>query len=53
MVTGESLPVKVKVGSNVIGGTLNTSGAFEMKVTKIGSETMLSNIMKLVEEALT
>ena len=32
---------------------MNTKGAFTMKVTKVGSETMLSNIMKLVEEALT
>jgi len=36
MVTGESLPVKVEPGKKVIGGTLNKSGAFYMKVTKVG-----------------
>jgi len=53
MVTGESLPVKIKKDSKVIGGTLNKSGAFTMKVTKVGSETMLANIMNLIEDALT
>ena len=53
MVTGESKPVKVQPDSKVIGGTLNKNGAFEMIVTKIGKDTMLSNIMKMVEDALS
>ena len=51
MVTGESLPVEKKVKANVIGGTINKNGSFEFKVTKVGSETMLSQIIRLVEEA--
>ncbi len=53
LVTGESLPVKVEPGKKVIGGTLNKQGAFKMKVTKVGSDTMLMNILKLVEDALS
>lgn len=51
MVTGESLPIEKTVGSLVIGGTLNMTGSFEFKVTKIGAETMLSQIIQLVSEA--
>ena len=51
MLTGESKPVKKSVGLNVIGGTLNTSGALTIKVTKVGDDTALAGIMKLVEEA--
>ena len=51
MLTGESKPVKKLVGLNVIGGTLNTSGALTIKVTKVGDDTALAGIMKLVEEA--
>lgn len=51
MVTGESLPVEKKEGSKVIGSTINKSGAFKFKAEKIGSETMLSQIVKMVEEA--
>lgn len=51
MVTGESLPVEKNINSQVIGATLNKSGSFIMKATKVGSETMLSQIIKLVEEA--
>ena len=53
MVTGESVPVKVKPESKVIGGTMNKNGAFKMKVTKIGDDTMLSTIMKMVEDSLS
>jgi Cu+-exporting ATPase len=51
MVTGESLPVTKSVGSNVIGATINQAGSFELKVTHIGQETMLSQIIKMVDEA--
>ena len=51
MVTGESIPVEKKKGDEVIGATLNTSGAFKFKATKVGKDTVLSQIIKLVEEA--
>lgn len=53
MLTGESKPVKKVIGADVIGGTINTSGALTIKVTKVGSETALAGIMKLVEDAQT
>lgn len=51
MVTGESLPVEKKLGDGVIGSTLNTSGSFEMKATKVGEETVLFQIIELVKKA--
>lgn len=51
MVTGESIPTDKLVGSNVIGSTLNKSGSFIFKATKVGSETMLSRIVEMVKEA--
>ncbi len=51
MVTGESIPVRKGVGDGVIGGTVNTAGSFDMKATRVGSETMLSRIVGLVSEA--
>ena len=51
MLTGESLPVSKQTGDQVFGGTSNGAGAFQMKVTKVGSETALSRIIQLVEEA--
>lgn len=51
MLTGEPIPVEKKVGDTVVGGTLNTSGAFTFKATKVGSETLLAHIIKMVEEA--
>ncbi len=51
MLTGESLPVEKKVGDNVAGGTINKTGSFEFEVTKVGSETVLAQIIRLVEEA--
>ena len=53
MLTGESLPVEKQVGSEVIGATINLSGAFTMEAKRIGSDTMLSQIIKVVEEAQT
>ena len=51
MATGESLPVDKKAGDEVIGATINKTGAFKFKATKIGKETFLAQIIKLVEEA--
>jgi P-type Cu+ transporter len=51
MVTGESIPVDKVVGDKVIGSTVNKSGTFILKATKIGNDTVLANIVKKVEEA--
>jgi Cu+-exporting ATPase len=51
MLTGESLPVEKQQGDPVIGGTMNKTGAFRFKATKVGSETALAQIIKLVENA--
>ncbi len=51
MMTGESLPVTKAPGSEVFGATINKSGSFTFKATKVGSETALAQIIKLVEEA--
>lgn len=51
LITGESMPVEKKVGDTVVAGTINTSGAFTFKATKVGSETLLAHIVKMVEEA--
>ncbi|MCX6744126.1 MAG: heavy metal translocating P-type ATPase [Candidatus Parcubacteria bacterium] len=51
MITGESIPVDKKVGDQVIGATINKVGAFTFKVQKIGKETVLAQIIKLVEDA--
>ncbi len=51
MVTGEPMPVQKKIGDSVVSGTINTTGAFTFKATKVGSETLLAQIIKMVEEA--
>jgi P-type Cu+ transporter len=51
VVTGESIPVDISKGATVIGATINKSGSFTYKATKVGSDTMLAQIIKLVEEA--
>ncbi len=51
MLTGESQPIKKIPGDPVYGGTINGSGSFEMEASKIGSETMLAGIIRLVEQA--
>jgi Cu2+-exporting ATPase/Cu+-exporting ATPase len=51
MVTGEPMPVGKKAGDSVVAGTINTTGAFTFKATKVGSETLLARIIKMVEEA--
>lgn len=51
MITGESLPIEKFKGSKVIGGTLNTTGSFEFRITEIGKNSVLGQIIKLVEEA--
>ena len=51
MVTGESLPIEKNVGDTVIGATMNKTGSFEFEATKVGKETTLSQIIRIVEEA--
>ena len=51
MVTGESIPVDKTKGDTIIGATMNKSGTFLYKATKVGKDTMLAQIIKLVEEA--
>ncbi len=51
MLTGESIPIEKGVGDFVTGASINKFGAFKFKATKVGSETVFSNIIKLVEEA--
>jgi P-type Cu+ transporter len=51
MLTGESLPVEKKSGDTVIGATINKFGAFKFEATKIGKDTVLSQIVKMVEDA--
>jgi len=51
MLTGESLPVEKKTGDQVIGSTMNKTGAFKFQATKVGKETALAQIICLVEEA--
>lgn len=51
MLTGESIPVDKKAGDEVIGGTINKHGTFKFQATKVGSDTALAQIIRIVEEA--
>ncbi|MCI0130216.1 MULTISPECIES: heavy metal translocating P-type ATPase [Enterococcaceae] len=51
MITGESIPVEKKSGDNVVSASINKTGSFKFKATKVGKDTTLSQIIKLVEEA--
>jgi Cu+-exporting ATPase len=51
MVTGESIPVEKQAGDEVIGATINKTGTFQFEAVKVGKDTMLSQIIKMVEEA--
>ncbi|MCL4361494.1 cadmium-translocating P-type ATPase [Candidatus Dependentiae bacterium] len=51
LVTGESIPVDKKIGNKVIGGSINKTGSVQFKVTQVGSDTVLAQIIKLVEIA--
>ena len=51
MITGESMPVAKKVGDEVIGATINKTGTFRFKATKVGADTALAQIVKLVQAA--
>jgi P-type Cu+ transporter len=52
MITGESLPVDKQVGDEVIGATMNTTGAFKFRATKVGKDTALAQIVKMVQDAM-
>ena len=51
MVTGESMPVDKRVGDEVIGATINKTGAFKFRATKVGKDTALANIVRMVQDA--
>lgn len=51
MVTGESVPVKKRVGDEVIGATINKTGSFTFRATRVGKDTFLAQIVKLVQQA--
>lgn len=51
MVTGEPMPTQKKIGDSVVSGTINTSGSFTFRATKVGAETLLAQIIKMVEDA--
>ncbi|MDO9599322.1 MAG: heavy metal translocating P-type ATPase [Azoarcus sp.] len=51
MITGEPIPVEKTVGAAVVGGTLNTRGAFSFRATKVGADTVLAQIIRMVETA--
>jgi Cu+-exporting ATPase len=53
VITGESIPVEKKVGDQVVGATLNKTGMLKFKATKVGKDTVLAQIIRMVEDALS
>ena len=53
MLTGEPIPVEKRAGNEVVGSTINKTGAFIFRATRVGADTVLSQIIKLIEEAQT
>ena len=53
MLTGEPVPVEKRTGAEVVGSTINKTGAFTFRATRVGADTVLSRIIKLIEEAQT
>lgn len=51
MITGESMPVEKQIGDTVVGATINKTGSFEFEATRVGAETTLAQIIRLIEEA--
>ncbi|OHT18850.1 heavy metal translocating P-type ATPase [Edaphosphingomonas haloaromaticamans] len=51
MITGEPVPVAKEAGAEVVGGTINKTGAFSFRATKVGADTVLANIIRMVEQA--
>ena len=51
MITGESIPIEKQVGDEVIGGTLNKTGSFQFRATKVGKDTALASIIRMVKDA--
>ncbi|MDS7596521.1 heavy metal translocating P-type ATPase [Agrobacterium tumefaciens] len=51
MISGEPVPVEKTVGAKVVGGTINKTGAFKFRATRVGADTMLAQIIRMVEEA--
>ena len=51
MISGEPIPVEKEIGNKVIGATVNTTGSFVMRATKVGADTLLSQIVKMVSQA--
>jgi Cu+-exporting ATPase len=51
MVTGESIPIEKRIGDEVIGATINKTGAFKFRATKVGKDTALANIIRMVQDA--
>jgi Cu+-exporting ATPase len=52
MITGESIPIEKKSGDEVIGATINKTGVLKFRATRVGKDTMLSQIIKIIEEAM-
>jgi Cu+-exporting ATPase len=52
VITGESIPVEKKIGDNVVGATINKTGMLKFKATKVGADTVLAQIIRMVENAL-